>query len=104
MERDGRSKLAVDENYMTEMEDVPVVDGEYKVMPEPGGEERQSIKRIVKLTEKGIEYRFSSLENRWGKLHNQLMRKSSAVHNPFYSRDYCTTVKEEFQIFHDLFT
>lgn len=104
MERDGRSKLAVDENDMTEMEDVPVVDGEYKVMPEPGGEERQSIKRIVKLTEKGIEYRFSSLENRWGKLHNQLMTKSSAIHNLFYSRDYCTTVKEEFQIFHDLFT
>lgn len=32
------------------------------------------------------------------------MTKSSAIHNLFYSRDYCTTVKEEFQIFHDLFT
>ena len=104
MASDGRPKVTVDEIDMTELEDVPVVAGEYKGMPEPGGEERQSIKRIVKLTEKDIEYRFCSLENRWGKLYNQLMGKSSAVHNLYYSRDYFTTVKGEFQIFHDLLT
>ena len=89
---------------MAELEDVAVVDRKYQMMPEPEGEERQRSKLIVKLTEKGIEYRFSSLENRRRRLHNQLMRKSSAAHDLLYSKDYCTTMKEELQIFDDLFT
>ena len=88
---------------MAKLEDVAVVDREYQMMPEPEGEERQRSKMIVKLTEKGIAYRFSSLENR-RRLHNQLTRKSSAAHDLLYSKDYCTTVKEESQIVDDSFT
>lgn len=52
IEQDRRTQLAVNENNMAVLENVPVVYREFNMIPEIEGEEKQRNKREVKFIEK----------------------------------------------------
>ena len=59
------------------------------------GDQQIQGKRLRKLTEKGREYRLSTLENKRAKLVSRLLRKSSEIDDLMYSYQNSITVKEE---------
>ena len=59
------------------------------------GDQQIQGKRQPKLTEKGREYRLSTLENKRAKLVSRLLRKSSEIDDLMYSYQNSITVKEE---------
>ena len=60
------------------------------------------LRRQRKQTEKEVEYRRKTLEERRGKLHSCL-RKSSAIDGLLYSFQNMNTVREELRLFDDQF-
>ena len=61
------------------------------------------LRRQRKQTEKEVEYRRKTLEERRGKLHSCLLRKSSAIDGLLYSFQNMNTVREELRLFDDQF-
>ena len=67
------------------------------------GDQQIQGKRLPKLTEKGREYRLSTLENKRAKLVSRLLRKSSEIDDLMYSYQNSITVKEELVQLNDMF-
>ena len=61
------------------------------------------LRRQRKQTEKGVEYRKNTLEERGGKLHLHVLRKSSAIDAVLYSFQNMNTVREELCLFDEQF-
>ena len=55
------------------------------------------------MTEKGREYRLSTLENKRARLISRLLRKSSEIDDLMYSYQNSITVKEELPQLNDMF-
>ena len=67
------------------------------------GDQQIQGKRLRKLTEKGREYRLSTLENKRAKLVSRLLRKSSEIDDLMYSYQNSITVKEELAQLNSMF-
>ena len=67
------------------------------------GDQQIQGKRLRKLTEKGREYRLSTLENKRAKLVSRLHRKSSEIDDLMYSYQNSITVKEELAQLNSMF-
>ena len=67
------------------------------------GDQQIQGKRQPKMTEKGREYRLSTLENKRARLISRLLRKSSEIDDLMYSYQNSITVKEELAQLNDMF-
>ena len=67
------------------------------------GTKQYGLQRQCKQTEKGVEYRKNTLEERGGKLHLHVLRKSSAIDALLYSFQNMNTVREELCLFDEQF-
>ena len=67
------------------------------------GDQQIQGKRQSKMTEKGREYRLSTLENKRARLISRLLRKSSEIDDLMYSYQNRITVKEELAQLNDMF-
>ena len=67
------------------------------------GDQQIQGRRRPKMTEKGREYRLSTLENKRAKLVSRLLRKSSEIDDLMYSYQNNITVKEELAQLNDMF-
>ena len=67
------------------------------------GDQQIQGKRQSKMTEKGREYRLSTLENKRARLISRLLRKSSEIDDLMYSYQNSITVKEELAQLNDMF-
>ena len=67
------------------------------------GDQQICGKRQPKMTEKGREYRLSTLENKHAKLVSRLLRKSSEIDDLMFLYQNSITVKEELDQSNDIF-
>ena len=77
--------------------------GADKVSHDQRGTKQYGLQRQRKQTEKGMEYRRNTLEERRGKLHSRLLWKSSAIDALLYSFQNVNMVREDLCLFDDQF-
>ena len=77
--------------------------GSDKVSHDQRGTKQYGLQRQCKKTEKGMEYRRKTLEERRGKLDSWLLWESSAIDALLYSFQNTNTVREELHLFDDQF-
>ena len=99
---DGGTSATFDMNDKVEVKENPDVVGD-NLVPETESEENSG-RRQRELTEKGKEYKMCLMESRKQRLYNQFMRKCYAIDDLLYSKNNFVTVKEELQLFDNLFS
>ena len=67
------------------------------------GDQQIQGRRQPKMTEKGTEYRLSTLQNKHAKLVSRLLRKSREIDDLMYFYQNSITVKEELAQLNDMF-